>query len=165
MSEHPMDRAAVERRLWNDLQRHQIGMLGLVGEAERGFQPMTAFAEPDTDEIWFYSRNDTDMVRRIGEGRSAVFVFQSHDVYACISGEVCVRHDDARIAKYWNAVVAAWHPDGKDDPRLTMVRLRAAEAEVWVTEAGPVRFAWEVAVANARHQAPDVSEHAHLRFH
>lgn len=165
MSTHPLDRAAVERRLWNDLQRHQIGMLGVVGEGPRHFQPMTAFAEADGDEIWFFSRNDTDLVRRIAEGCPAVFVTQSKDLYACIGGDLTIRHDEGRMAKYWNAVVAAWYPLGRDDPHLTMLRLCAVDAEVWLTDAGPMRFAWEIARANATRQRPDMGEHAHLRFH
>ncbi|WP_374574713.1 pyridoxamine 5'-phosphate oxidase family protein [Phenylobacterium sp.] len=165
MTLQPLDRAAVERRLWNELQRHQTGMLGLVGEGARCFQPMSAFAEPDNDELWFFSRSDTNLVRRVGEARAAVFVFQTREVHACIGGELAIRHDEARMEKYWNAVIAAWHPEGRGDPRLTMLRLRAADAEVWVTEAGPMRFAWEIAVANARRQAPDLSDHTHLRFH
>jgi general stress protein 26 len=165
MSTNPPDRADVERRLWDDIQRHQTGMLGTMDGAPRHFQPMTAFVEPDTGEIWFFSRNDTDLVRQIEQGREAMFVYQSKDIYACIGGELSVRFDRARMDKYWNAVVAAWYPDGKDDPHLTMLRLRATDAEVWLTEAGPLRFAWEIAKANARGQTPDVGEHAQLRFH
>jgi len=165
MNAQPHDRADVERRLWNDLQRHQIGMLGVVGEGPRHFQPMTAFAEPDNDEIWFFTRNDTDLVRRIGEGCAAMFVLQAKDLHACIGGDLTIRHDEARMERYWNAVVAAWYPLGRDDPHLTMLRLCAVDAEVWLTAAGPMRFAWEIAKANARRKTPDVGEHAHLRFH
>lgn len=165
MSTQPLDRAAVERRLWNELQRHQTGMLGLAGEGPGHFQPMTAFAETDGDELWFFSRNDTDLVRRIGDGVSATFITQSKDLYASIGGRLTVRHDEARMAKYWNAVVAAWYPEGREDSHLTMLRLCAADAEVWLTEAGPVRFAWQIARANATRQRPHIGEHAHLRFH
>jgi general stress protein 26 len=67
--------------------------------------------------------------------------------------------------RYWNAVVAAWYPDGKDDPQLTMLRLDCADAEVWISDDGPVKFAWEIAKANATHQPPDAVGRAHLDFH
>ena len=85
--------------------------------------------------------------------------------FASISGELNLLHDDARIAKYWNAVAAAWNPQGKDDPRLTMMRLDCREAEVWLSQVGPVQFAWEIAVANARKHEPHLGGHANLRFH
>lgn len=157
------DRTAVERRLWDEIERHQIGMLGVVGSGTP--QPMTAFVEQEREEIWFFTRSDTDLARQAGEGRAAMFVFQQKEVQACISGELSVQHDPARIAKYWNAVVAAWYPQGKDDPRLTMMRLECMDAEVWISQVGPVRFAWEIAKANATKHQPHVGGKANLHFH
>jgi general stress protein 26 len=157
------DRTAVERRLWDEIERHQIGMLGVVGSSTP--QPMTAFVEQEREEIWFFTRSDTDLARQAGEGRAAMFVFQQKEVQACISGELSVQHDPARIAKYWNAVVAAWYPQGKDDPRLTMMRLECRDAEVWISQVGPVRFAWEIAKANATKHEPHVGGKANLHFH
>jgi general stress protein 26 len=159
------DPAAVERRLWDEIERHQIGMLGLLGRPEHHTQPMTAFVEKDGRELWFFTRADTAMATSIAEGVAGLFTFNHKDLQASISGELNLVHDEARIAKYWNAVVAAWHPQGKDDPRLTMMRLYCREAEVWVSQAGPVQFAWEIAMANARKHEPHLGGHANLRFH
>jgi general stress protein 26 len=157
------DRAAVEHRLWDDVERHQVGMLGLVGSGDH--QPMTAFVEREHEQIWFFTRADTDLARQIGEGREAMFVFQHKELQACILGELTLRHDEARIAKYWNAVVAAWYPQGKDDPRLTMMCLDCRDANVWLSQAGPVKFAWEIAVANATKHEPHLGGRANLHFH
>jgi len=156
------DRNSVERKLWDDIERHQVGMLGLVGGR---LQPMTAFVERERQQIWFFTRADTGLARRIGEGGEALFSFQTKDLQACITGELTLQHDEARIAKYWNAVVAAWHPQGKDDPRLTMMRLDCRDAEVWCSEVGPVTFAWEIAMANARKHEPHLGGRANLHFH
>jgi general stress protein 26 len=32
----------------------------------------------------------------------------------------------------WNRYVAAWFPGGKDDPKLTLLRLDAENAEIWI---------------------------------
>lgn len=158
------DRAQVERRLWDEIERHHTGMLGLVG-SNAHFQPMTAFAEPETGALWFFTRDDTDLARDVAAGAEAMFVFQQKEIQACIGGALVRDHDRARIDKYWNAVVAAWYPDGKDDPHLTLLRLDAADAAVWITDAGPVKFAWEIAKANASGQAPELGGRADLSFH
>ncbi|MBA4792996.1 MAG: pyridoxamine 5'-phosphate oxidase family protein [Phenylobacterium sp.] len=165
MSAIANDTAAVERRLWNEIENHQIGMLGVVGGAPHHLQPMTAFAEPDASRLWFFTRDDTDLVREIGDGHSAMFVFQQRDFRACVAGRLTVRHDRARMDKYWNAVVAAWYPDGKDDPHLTLLCMECADAQVWVSEAGPIRFAWEIAKANATGHQPDLGGRTEVRFH
>jgi general stress protein 26 len=159
------DRAAVERKLWDEIEKHDTGMLGIVGAAEHHTQPMTAFPEPERGQIWFFTRTDTDLAREIGEGKTAMFVYQQKDIQACIAGQLTLQHDPARVDKYWNAVVAAWYPDGKSDPKLTLLCLDCDDAQVWISQAGPAKFAWEIAKANTTKQVPDIGGRAHLDFH
>ena len=165
MSANVKDSAAVERRFWNEIENHQVGMLGVVGGTPHHLQPMTAFAEPAGNQLWFFTRHDTDLVREVGDGRQAMFVFQQRDFRACVAGRLSVRHDPARMDRYWNAVVAAWHPEGKDDPHLTLLCLDCADAQVWISEAGPMRFAWEIAKANATGPQPHLGARMEVRFH
>ncbi len=157
------DIAAVQVRLWDGIRkRGGTGMLGLVGSRDH-FQPMTAFVERDTNQIWFFTRKDTDLARVV-DGGQAMFVFQNDDLQACIGGALSLAHDRERMDKYWNTVVAAWYPEGKDDPLLTMLRLDCHDAEVWLSE-GLAKFAWEIAKANATHKIPDLGGRAHIEFH
>lgn len=164
MTAQPTDRADLERRLWSEIEDHQTGMLGLTGGDPQHFQPMTAFVEKETNQIWFFTRDDTELAETIRDGQMAMFVFQQKDLQACIGGRLSVQHDVARMEKYWNAVVAAWYPDGKSDPHLTMLRFDCDDAQVWVSHAGPVKFAWEIAKANATHTTPNIGESRHLNF-
>lgn len=165
MSIDSRDSATIERRLWNEIENHQVGMLGVVGGEAHHLQPMTAFVESGAKRLWFFTRRDTDLVREIGPGHQAMFVLQQRDFRACIGGRLSVRHDRNRMDRYWNAVVAAWYPEGKDDPALTLLSLDCDDAQVWVSEAGPMRFAWEIAKANATGHAPDLGARAEVRFH
>lgn len=153
----------MEERLWKELGKVQQGMLGLSGE-HRHFQPMTPFAEADAGQIWFFTRDDTDLARSVGEAAHAMFVIQSKDqhVQACIGGRLIRDHDEARIDRYWNPVVAAWYPNGKADPHLTMLRLDCDDAQMWLSEGGPVKFAWEIARANITKTTPDVGDSVSL---
>ncbi|MGR4863512.1 pyridoxamine 5'-phosphate oxidase family protein [Caulobacter sp. LARHSG274] len=165
MSTDPDDRAAVEKRLWKELEDARVGMLGLI-DTRQHFQPMTAFAEPEHNLIWFFTRDDTDLADSAKGGAEAMLVVQSrdHDFHACISGALSLARDPLRIDKYWGPVVAAWFPEGKDDPRLTLLRLDARDAELWISKGGPIRFAWEVAMANLTDTTPDLGDTAHVRL-
>lgn len=156
----------VRDRLWKALEDHHTGMLGLTGDAHH-YQPMTAFVEPSENCIWFFTRNDTDLAQEVGSqpGGEAAFIFQDRKLHACIDGRISLAHDRERIDRYWNAHVAAWYPDGKDDPALTMLRLDLTEAAVWITEGGLLKYAFEVAKANAGNSTPDVGERRDLNFH
>lgn len=159
------DQKSVEERLWREIRKRAgIGMLGLTRSSQH-FQPMTAFVEREAGQIWFFTRKDTKLVQEIGDASEAMFVFQDDDLQACIGGSLHLAYDRARMDKYWNPIVAAWYPQGKDDPQLTMLRMDCADAEVWITDDGLIKFAWEIAAANLKHRTPDVGGHAHLDFH
>ena len=87
-----------------------------------------------------------------------MFIIQSKDqeMQACISGQLVQRIDRAKLEEHWNPHVAAWYPQGKDDPRLTMLCLQCEDARIWLSEAGPVRYMFEVAKANATGKEPDI---------
>ena len=156
----------VEERLWKEIEDSRIGMLGVTRPEPQHLQPMTAFGEPEEQAIWFFSSRHTDLVKQAGDGAPAMFCLTAKDrkLYACLAGDLSEQIDRSRIEKYWNPIVAAWYPDGKDDPNLTLLRLDLIDAQVWLVEQGPVKFAWEVAKANLTKNYPDEGSRAHLTF-
>ena len=126
--------------------------LGVIGApAQHHFNPMACYPDADTGDIWFFTKKGTDLVRDAGLGQSAMFIVTSkdQDFQACIGGDLREEFDRSRLEKFWNAHVAAWYPDGKDDPQLTLLRFQPSDADVWISKAGPVKYAFEVAKANA----------------
>jgi general stress protein 26 len=158
------DKQAVEARLWEEIKKTRFGMLGLTGEPARHFQPMTAFAEPESGQIWFFTRSSTDVARDAQDRHDAMYVVQAtdNDFQACIGGHLEVRRDRARIEKYWNPMVAAWFPDGKDDPSLTLLCLDCSDAQLWISQGGALKYLFETAKANLTHTTPDVGGRANL---
>ena len=165
MAHDPTDTAKAEERLWSELEKTRFGMLGLTRDAPH-FQPMTGFAEPATRRIWFFTRSETDLARAVGQGAPASFILQAKDqnLQAVITGAAALSRDAAAIDRYWGPMVAAWFSDGKDDPSLTLIRLDAERAELWLSDAGPLKMAWEVARANATGREPDLGARASVNL-
>jgi len=160
------DKAAVQTRLWDEIEKHQIGMMVVVGAEPQHFQPMTAFLDRAENTLWFFAYRDSDLADAAASGAPALFVFQDgRRLFASIGGTLAADDDRTRMDRYWGPTVAAWYPEGKDDPRLTLLRLDAHDAQVWVQDAGPARFAWEIARANATGREPDLGGRANLNFH
>ena len=154
--------AKAEEAFWDSLKKSNTGLLGLDQPGYHA-QPMTAFRDEETGTIWFFTRDDTDLARDagVGSGQSAMFHYGSKDqnVWACVHGELSAHGQDrAIIDRYWNPVLAAWYPEGKDDPHLTILRFEAGDARVWVNEGGFFKFAFEIAKANATKTLPDAGD-------
>lgn len=167
MGETTLTAAEAEAEFWKHLKSSNTGMLGLDQPGYHS-QPMTAFREEETGTIWFFTRDDTDLARDAAVGgQSAMFTYGSKDqeVWACIHGELSVSHDQERIDRYWNPIVAAWYPGGKDDPHLTLLRFEADDGRIWVSKSGPVRFLFEVAKANLTKTLPDAGGVADVNLH
>ncbi|HET9159591.1 MAG TPA: pyridoxamine 5'-phosphate oxidase family protein [Caulobacteraceae bacterium] len=164
MTEHSIEE--IEDRLWAEIDKGRFGMLGLSG-SRMHFQPMTAFAEKVDGKIWFFTHRDTDLARRVGDGAQAMFIVQAkdQDLQACVGGLLVEDRDRDRIDKYWDPMIAAWFPEGKQDEGLTLLRLDCHDAQVWLTEAGPLKYAWEVARSNLKGERPDLGEQRHLDLH
>ena len=166
MTTDTRDRAAVEKELWRELERSRCGMLG-AGQFPRGhFVPMSAFAEPESGKIWFYTQRSNDLAGVGERGAPAVLIVMAKDqeLQACIRGELRTSFDALHRDKFWGPVVSAWFPKCKDDPNLTLLCLTCEDADVWRSDAGMLKFGWEMAKANLTGSTPDVGGHVHLTF-
>jgi general stress protein 26 len=146
-------------RLYKEIADVRFGMLGLVGSgAMHHFQPMTCIAEKDEGAVYFFTNRQTDLVKEMGASHDVMLTIQAKDqeFQACVHGVLRVSDDRERIDRYWSPFVAAWFPEGKDDPDLTLLKLDAKDARIWVSRKGPLRYAFDVAKANLTHATPDV---------
>ena len=160
------NRTEVENHLWDEIEGAHLGMLGVMMGGPRHFQPMTPFCERENGRIWFFVSRTAEIVTCLGDGKQAMFVVQAKDgrFQACIAGELIQDHDRARIDRFWNSAASAYFPHGKDDPDLTMLCFDCSDAALWHSEAGPLKFAWELAKANLTHTRPDVGQRSSINL-
>lgn len=124
----------LESRFWKALRSDRTMMLGLDGVEDGHARPMSAQVEDDRSPIWFFTSNDNGLVSALARGNRALATFTSkdHDLFATLHGSLSIDNDRAAIDRLWNRYVAAWYEGGKDDPKLTLLRLDAERAEVWL---------------------------------
>lgn len=165
MSTAHLGPADLEKRLWSEVDKARFGMLGLT-DGRSHFQPMTAFTDKDGGAIWFFTKTTTDLARSVGAGHYAMFTVMAKDqeFQGCIGGELTPDPDRSKIDAYWNPMVSAWFPQGKDDPELTLLKFMPRDAEVWVSRGGPLRYAFETVKANVTHTQPDVGTSGTVRL-
>ncbi len=153
------------QELWRHLPHGTTVMLGVESPGNHT-QPMTAFAEEDDNLVWFFTRDDLAFAKEVVRTPDGRLILMSKDkeVFADVRGVMSLERDMARIDKYWSPMVAAWYPEGKTDPRLTLVRFVPEEGQVWVSKQGLIRLAFQVAKANLTHTTPNVGGVTNVTF-
>ena len=128
------DDAKIKAKFWKALKSDRTMFLGLAEGDDGHARPMTAQTENDEGgPIWFFTSTDNALYGQIGATSRAMahFVSKGHDVWATVHGDLSTTQDRAIIDRLWNPFVAAWY-DGKDDPKIALIRLDAEKAEIWI---------------------------------
>ena len=126
----------IEERFWKALKSDMTMMLGLDGVEDGHARPMTAQIEEEGGPIWFFTSKDNGLVEKLGQGNRAIasFVSKGHDLFATVHGALRLDDDRATIDRLWNPFAAAWYEEGKDDPKLALLRLDPERAEIGSTD-------------------------------
>lgn len=124
----------LEAKFWKALKSDRTMMLGLDGVEDGHARPMTGQFEEDRSPIWFFTSRDNGIVEKLGGGGNraiATFASKGHDLFATVHGSLSIDTDRATVDRLWNPFAAAWYEEGKDDPKLRLLRLDAEKAEIW----------------------------------
>lgn len=131
------DDREIEDKFWDALKDSPFIMLGVEGARDGATQPMTAqFEDQDRDSgtLWIFTAKDHDLTRAMGQSNRAIGSYsgKGHDLFASLRGTLQVVNDRATIDRLWNPVVAEWY-DGKDDPKLALIRFDVEDAKIWLS--------------------------------
>jgi general stress protein 26 len=130
----------IKEKFWKALKSDMTMFLGKAESEDGHARPMTAQLEDDGFQgnlyrgpIWFFTSTDNGLYQQISGGDRAMAHFTSmgHDVWATVHGTLSTSLDRATIDRLWNRFVAAWY-DGKDDPKIALIRLDPENAEIWI---------------------------------
>ena len=120
---------------WKHLRSDRTVMLGLEAVTPTTMRPMTPQmdAEADQGPIWFFTSSDADLVQALNTDDLAIFTFVSkgYDIFATVHGHLTQSTDRATIDRLWNPWAAAWYDNGKEDPKLALLRFDPTSAEIW----------------------------------
>lgn len=126
----------LEQKFWKALKDDRTVMMGVDGTEDGHSRPLTAMIEGDEGgPIWFFIGKPNAIVDHLSQNRRAIAAFSSkgHDLFASVRGTLSLSHDRAVIDRLWNPFIAAWF-DGKDDPKLVLLRFDPEQAEIWSNE-------------------------------
>lgn len=128
---------AITEQFWKSLHSDRVFMLGVDGAENGHFRPMTAITEHEhTGPVWIFTAKDTAVARAVKDIRRramAAYSAKGHRLFATVHGTIELDQNRAMIEKLWNPFIAAWF-DGKNDPKLALLRFEAEHGEIWLNE-------------------------------
>jgi general stress protein 26 len=98
-------------------------------------RPMSTQRVDDEGNFWFLSSDDSDKNSEIMDD-SQVQLFYSNPAkseYMTVYGRASVSRDKNKIDELWTSIAKAWFKAGKDDPRITVIKIKPEEAYYWDT--------------------------------
>jgi hypothetical protein len=160
------DPQEMEARLWKDLEDHKVGMLGLTGGKPQQLQPMTGLlGRRDPQSLVLHLERHRPGGRGRPRSRRPVRLHQQGPLAVGLARR---RPDPGAGPQPHREVLEPlrrrWFPNGKDDPKLTLLRFHPVEADIWINDKGPVRFGLEILKGNAPGKTADGGAREHLEL-
>lgn len=157
-----------EARLWDLIGDVEVAMLTTV-DAHGALQsrPLATVKidEPDGD-LWFFTAKDSPKVEQIQREQHVNLAYADprSGTYVSVNGVATLSQDRKRIDELWSPLQRAWFPHGKDDPKLTLLRVRVVQAQYWSHAEGWIRMMIDAARAavSGESAAPSADENAKI---
>lgn len=101
-------------------------------------RPMSVQQVDDDGTCWFLSASDSHKNADIQDDHRVQLLMQgsSHSDFLSLQGMVSISTDRTLINKLWQPILKTWFTEGKDDPRITVLRFEPAEGYYWDTKHG-----------------------------
>lgn len=151
-------------KLWSLIGDIKTGMMATHDQGMIRARPMRGHAEEAHRRLWFFTRASAHKTAEIESDRQIAVAYADpgDEAYVSLSGTARLVDDRTRIREYWNPFVAAWFPEGKDDPDVALIRFDIEAAEYWDSTSSRMVQLYEVVKANITGRAPDMGENAKL---
>jgi general stress protein 26 len=101
-------------------------------------RPMSQQKVDERGDIWFVSSKDSNKDQEIDTDPFVQLLFQTsaHSGFLSVYGVAEIYHDRSKIEELWTPLMKTWFQEGKDDPRISVIRVTPTQAYYWDTKHG-----------------------------
>ncbi|HET8830041.1 MAG TPA: pyridoxamine 5'-phosphate oxidase family protein [Pelobium sp.] len=152
------------RALINDVNVAMLNSLKENGEFYS--RPMNTLELDDDGNLYFFSDEHTPDEHDIAVNNnvSVTYTNPESNTYIALSGRLFLAHDKAKIEELWIPAMKAWFPEGKSDPKLTLIRVEVLKAEYWDTAESDMVVLFNLLKAIVKGKTYDQGDHEKIDF-
>ena len=137
----------------------------LVTRTESGelrCRPMTIAEVCEDADVWFVTSIDDAKAEEIRSDANVCVSLQKGQKYVSLSGTAELVQDRARLKAMWNEAWKVWYPDGPESPKVTLVKVNAAQGEYWdVSGLNGVKYLYRAGKAYFAGERPEMTSDMH----
>lgn len=103
-----------------------------------GARPMAVQEVDDDGNLWFLSADDSHKNEELMRNPTVRLYFQGskNSDFLVIDGTATISHDKERIDELWKPIMKTWFTEGKNDPRISVIKVEPVEGYYWDTKHG-----------------------------
>ncbi|MBO9203952.1 MULTISPECIES: pyridoxamine 5'-phosphate oxidase family protein [Niastella] len=103
-----------------------------------GVRPMAVQQIDDAGNLWFLSAKDSHKNQDITLNCTVKLFFQgsAHSDFMYITGKAEIVNDRNKIDELWEPIMKTWFTEGKDDPRISVIKFIPQDGYYWDTKHG-----------------------------
>lgn len=114
-------------------------------------RPMALREVDDKGNLWFISSQSSNKNFEIKKDDRVQLFFakNANSHYLSVFGTATIFSDQSKIEEVWTSIANAWFEEGKNDPDVTVIRVKPEDAYYWDTKDGKIISLLKIAVAAA----------------
>jgi general stress protein 26 len=96
-------------------------------------RPMGTADIDNSGNIWFFTNEYSPKNKEIFKDNTVSVTYSNpdNDAYVSVRGEAELISDRQKMKEFWNPFAKAFFPNGINDPKLTLIRIKPTNAEYW----------------------------------
>lgn len=120
-----------------------------IDEVPLQTRPMTTQEVDDEGNFWFFSGKESHKNYEVKNDSRVQLLFAntSESEYLTVYGRAVVIEDRKKIEEMWSPMAKAWFQAGKDDPELTLIKVKPEHAYYWEPKQSKMVTLFKMAVA------------------
>ena len=103
-------------------------------------RPMSVQEVDDDGNLWFLSSTDSNKNEELKNNDSVQLLFQGdpHTDFMSLFGTATISKEKQKIDELWNPLAKTWFTEGKDDPRISVIKVKPTDGYYWDTKHGKI---------------------------
>jgi general stress protein 26 len=106
---------------------------GQKNPKEEEAKPMSVARADESGNIYFLANKNSHKINTISEDNRVhlVFIHPGKDLFLDIYGEAYISTEKESIEDLWSSSAKPWFKEGKDDPAICIIRVKADTGYIW----------------------------------